>query len=772
MRILVNYTPTEKQYLGGLAYLLKQMGINAVSSSAGMTVGELLQKAKTTGCTAILLCNEETLHQCVPGEKATLDKWRGSRLNFSVPVIVCNSLAHMYTKPEGEWLLRRDLEKFKKIHIPASKFDFDILDTATKLEEAYEKLSSSLVLIADIETATNKVVADEDGTSTEGGDTWISCSGYSAIMQDGSIYTCTLPLVLFGKDFWSDDNEYIDAILWMQEVNALPQAKCMHNGMYDATHALRYHAPYHNYVLDTMAFQHAEYVELPKDLGFTASIHLHDYIFWKDEAEEGNKKKDVKKYLAYNAKDCWHTARILLSQLRTMPVYARKNFAMKFKLAYPALYCNFEGFKIDQSKRTELRKKSFEQLTSARAKIRTMFADPGFNPGSWQQVEKYVYTIFGGKKPKIGKSKSCTDEKNLKAVAEQHPLLALITQEILDYREAQKAIGTYYDFLQYNGRLLYGLNPWGTETERMACSASSLWCGTQVQNIPYYAKGMLIADEGFELVEPDMNKAEARCTAYLAQELDLIVALEDTIKDFYKKLGVLFFNMPYEEVTDFFRNNVLKKICHGTNYMMGADTFTENIGVKILHEAANKLGLKLVPIPMKNKKDEMTIRGFSKMLLDTYHKPFPRIREWYKEVYSEVLTTGKLISPLGHTRLFFGNIAKDHKILRSAVAHKPQNLSVSVLNEGFWRIYKHLVLTSNGEFRLKAQVHDSIPAQYLAEKRDYYVPRMLDLMYNPVTVQGRELIVPVDAKVGPSWGELKKYTPPKVEDKESGTGSF
>jgi DNA polymerase I-like protein with 3'-5' exonuclease and polymerase domains len=760
VRILVNYTPSEKSFLPNLAYLLRQQGITAVSSSIAMTIGELLHKAKLGNCSAILLCNEETLRNCVPGDKPTLDKWRGSRLNFKVPTIVCNSLAHLHTVPYGEWLMIKDLEKFKRIHIPASRFEFTVLDTVDKFEEAYETMAKSLIISADIETATEKVEDPEDGTPVEAGRTWISCSGYTAIMPDLSMRTYVLPLVNFGVDHWETDEEYAQAIMFMQEVNSLPQHKCMHNGMYDATHAIRYHAPYHNYVLDTMALHHAEYVELPKDLAFVASIQLYDYVYWKDQSDAAAKKKDIREYWGYNGKDTWHTARILLSQLRSLPAYARRNFASKFKLVYPSLYCNFEGFRIDPTVRAELRAKSNEQLERARAKLRVMFADPNFNAGSWQQVEKYIYTVFGAKKPRLGKSKSCTDEKNLKAVAEQHPLLALLVQEILDYREAQKAIGTYYDFHQYNGRLMYALNPWGAESERFACSASSLWCGTQVQNIPYYAKSMLVADEGFELVEPDMNKAEARCTAYLAQELSLIAALENAERDFYKQLGTLFFNMPYETVTDFFRNKVLKKINHGTNYMMGPGTFIENIGVKILHDTATQLGYKLVPVPTKGKKEEMTIKNFAKMLLDAYHIPFPRVRMWYKEVYNEVLTTGYLKSQLGHTRRFFGNIARDHSVLRSAVAQGPQNLSVTMMNEGFWKVYKHLVLPSNGEFRLKAQVHDSMPAQYLKSRRDFYVPKMLELMDSSVLVHGRILRVPLDAKVGPSWGELKGYKVP------------
>jgi DNA polymerase I-like protein with 3'-5' exonuclease and polymerase domains len=304
-------------------------------------------------------------------------------------------------------------------------------------------------------------------------------------------------------------------------------------------------------------------------------------------------------------------------------------------------------------------------------------------------VSKYIYDVFGAFKPMIGKgAKSGTDEKNLEAVADQHPLLALLVDSILEYRGSVKAVSTYYNFLQKCGRLLYALNPWGAETERMACSASSWWCGAQIQNIPAYAKGQFIADEGFELAEVDEKQAEGRCVAYLSQDLDLIKAIEDTVYDFYKTLGTLFFKMKYENVSDFFRNKVLKKIVHGTNYVMGGKTFKENIGVKILHETASALGFKLVPKPSSLHKEEKTIIGFASELLELYHIAFPKVRKWYEVVKAEVSSTNTLTSPLGHVRYLFGDIKKNHAIFRSAVAHVPQNLSVSILNKGYWQIYK------------------------------------------------------------------------------------
>jgi DNA polymerase I-like protein with 3'-5' exonuclease and polymerase domains len=754
MRVLVNYTASEKGNLTQLAYLLKKHGISAASTSIGMTIGELMAKAKAASCNAILLCNEETLRNCVPGDAPTLDNFRGSRLNFEVPTIVCNFLDHINTVPHGQWLLEKDISKIASINKPIQQFTQTILDDVGKFPAALAIMKQALFLSYDVETIT----LNEDEDTGKAGETIITCASWTAVMPNMELITHTLPLVDFGIDHWTNDFEYETALGFLREVNKLPNAKAMQNGQYDALHSIRYHAEPLNFCLDTMGMAHSEYSELPKSLDFIASYQLYDYVQWKDDSQAASKNKDIRKYWAYNGKDTWYTARIAIEQLRTMPVYARKNYARQFKLNYPALYCAFEGWKVNNETRLRLRAKSVEIVEEARRLLRIMFADPNFNPGSWQQVEKYIYTVFGAKKPKIGKSKSCTDEKNLNAVALQHPLLAMLTTRIIDYRGEQKAVGTYYDFLQINNRLLYNLDPFGTDTSRMASRSSSLWCGTQIQNIPSYAKEMLEADEGYELIEPDMSQAEARCTAYCSQETKLIAALEDKERDFYKTLGTLFFQMKYEDVTDFFRNKVLKKVVHGTNYMMGAKTFIENITIVVLHKAATAMGIKLVPTPRKNT-TETTILAFAQSLLETYHVPFPRVRLWYKEIYHEIATTGKLVGPTGNVRVFFGDITKRHEMLRGAVAHQPQNLSVSILNEGYWKVYKQLVIPSKGEFRLKAQVHDSMPAQYPIAKRDYYVPRMLALMENPVLVHGRWLKVPIDAKIGNNWANMEKYKP-------------
>ena len=109
MQVLVNIGKEDENYLPSLAYALRQRGLEAVSTKKELELGQLLSLAKNTGCGAILLSNEDTLKHCVSGSNPTADNWRGSRLNYSTPVIVINKLAHLHTVAHGKWLLDKDL---------------------------------------------------------------------------------------------------------------------------------------------------------------------------------------------------------------------------------------------------------------------------------------------------------------------------------------------------------------------------------------------------------------------------------------------------------------------------------------------------------------------------------------------------------------------------------------------------------------------------------------------------------------------------------------
>lgn len=763
MRILVNHDPHLDNYKSTLAGVLKAKGLSAVSTAKTLSISDLLNTAKQTQSQGILLTNEATLQNCVnneSGKDVTLDKYRGSRLDFSIPIIVGAPLDHFRKLRHGRWLYEKDIDKFKSISTPVTRLRYTVCKTRELLDVCLQYANSAVIASTDIET---------DSHSR------ITCVSYAFLLPNLKIICFLIPFINFGEAFWENDDDYGYAIQCMRSISHTISAKLYFNGLYDSQYQISYHAEPENFVLDSMALAHAQFSELPKSLDFVASYQLYDYYYWKDEADAASKKGNINDYWAYCARDSFNTLRVFIQQVKTAPAYAFKNYQKLFKLIYPYIYCAFEGIALDTKALEENKIKAEKIRDEAEKSLEVMADDKEFNPGSWQQVQKLLYDVIGAKpvaKPRKKKdgtwtSKRATDEKTLIKIQDQHPILNTIIDAILAYREKAKAVSTYFSFPQWKGwtgelstpRLLYGINPFGTDTGRASSNSSSFRMydmlepkpadrtksyGTQIQNIPSYAKNMLMADEGYELGEADNNKSEARCVGFLSGCTALIAALEDKTKDFYKVLGTIFFGLPYEQVTTELRNKILKRVVHGKNYLMGADTFIETVGAKILYE-----GARLINYPLK------TLKAFATYLLSLYDKPFPEISKWYNEVKLEVLRNHTLTSPLGYTRYFFGDVIKDHKVFRNAVAHGPQNLSVDILNKGLWKVYTTIVLVENGAFRLKAQIHDSIFWQSLPHKREEYDRRVKECMYNPVMIKGREMIIPVDINHGKNWLELK-----------------
>jgi hypothetical protein len=146
-----------------------------------------------------------------------------------------------------------------------------------------------------------------------------------------------------------------------------------------------------------------------------------------------------------------------------------------------------------------------------------------------------------------------------------------------------------------------------------------------------------------------------------------------------------------------------------------------------------------------------SIAGF---LLDRFNAAYPRIKgRWYGEIVAEVTSTHMLTNPSGWTRYCFGDPKNDKRALNAYVAHGPQHLSVQLLNIGFRKIFEELQDASC--FRLKAQIHDSVFFQY-KEGREDLVWEAEKRLRTPITIHGKELVIPNDASFGKSfWSELK-----------------
>lgn len=766
MKLLVNYDPEFVNYKPVIGALVQVAGHSAASTDKKLDLLEILRLGEKYKFDGVLVANEETLGNLVNStETITLSKYRGSRLNFSIPCIVGAPLDHLRNIRHGRWLYEKDIGKFRHVKEPVTQINYTLGDSYERLVQIRAALATNILAISiDIETdLCNR----------------ITCIGFSGLRTDLKTVTAIIPFFDFGVSHWASDDEFGFAIQICRDICNSNITKVFFNGGFDALHLLINHMDPNNFTIDCMGLAHSEFSELEKSLDFNCSVRLYDYYYWKDEAEEAQSSKDIQRYWTYCARDSWNTLRLFLTYVKEREPWTIPNYQRKFKITYPYLYTKFEGSLIDQEARERNKIEAIKIRDKAKTDLKIMSADPYFNPGSPKQVAVILFDIMGAKplkgkrtvkgpeteedKKKRERKSRTTKESALDFIRLQHPILEIFIDALQDFREKAKAVSTYFEFGQVNGRLLYDLNQWGADTARSTCRKASFryfyqlenskWdydnVGAQIQNIPPYAKNMIIADEGYIMGEADNNKAEARCVAYMAVCLAMIEFLSDTTKDFYKVLSSTFFGMSYDDVTKELRNEVTKRVVHGKNYLMGADTFIEVATPKRLYRAMELLRV-----------TDKTLKEFANWLLSLYDRPFPELEKWYTEIKLEVLRTNKLVSPAGYTRYFFGDITKDHKIFRNAVAHGPQNLNVMVLDKGLWRVYDRLVLAkepgfSLGDYRLKAQIHDSIKFQVLQALKELAELCMRRCMDNPVKIKEKVMNIPVDFAYGLTWAEVK-----------------
>lgn len=731
----------------------------SVMQETPLTLSELALKCEKAGVDGILCANAGLLRRILdadptfiapPNDKQlSLDDYQGSLLKLKqVPTVVLNPPEHIMTVTYGAFIFSRFIEKLTKPNdwFPQTEFKWGVANEQN-IEEWYEKFKSSRLIAIDIETP-----------QPDTPDHSINCISFTGYWS--STHTTYSLVVPFTSTFF---------LSWIRKFCALPVAKVLQGGTYDAVRLLRFNIPILHWYWDTLNLFHSHYSELPKRLDFITAYALRAVRFWKDDGKTGN----LEDYFRYNAQDGWATLNALLSLLLELPDWAKVNYLQEFPLVYPSIHCELEGWRVDPDRFGVAKKAQEEIATKALTGLRTMLNAPNYNPGSWQQNQK-VFKILG--LGHIAEAKG-TGEVAMKRAEAEHPLAARVIGDIRAYKKSTKLNGTYCDptkiwqFSATNWRLFYRLNPAATDTGRLGSSESSFWIGYQIQNIKRgpAIKQYLVSDKGWLLAEPDAEQSEARCTFYMAGE-ERGISLVESGKDYHCYNAQLFFGYKYEDLWDekekkcktpeakYIRDEPAKRTNHGANYRMTGGVMLDTMGPK----AVAKVKTVLINQKAKGITPFTSLKNVCKYCLEQYAKTYPRVGGLFVETITKSIElTRKLVSPLGWTRHFFGDIKNNKHHLNSAVAHGPQNLSVGIINRAFYKIWWESIYGKfRNHLRIKAQIHDSIPFQYRIGS-EWVVGAVKDLMRLPVQVMGadqkvRTMIIPIGMSYGKErWSELK-----------------
>ena len=533
----------------------------------------------------------------------------------------------------------------------------------------------------------------------------------------------TVPIHIYDKSFWTPEEE-LQVWSLIKQLLESDIKKIGQNANFDmyflqTTVGIKVK----NLWMDTMNAWHVLYPELPKGLDLLCSIYT-DQPYYKDTITT-----DIYHYNCLDSLVTCECAMKIEKELKEFGVHELYHEHIH-PLTAVLLDMQIRGVKVDMKKRTLAAESTREDIEQSQKKLNEAVGYE-LNVNSPKQMKEFLYQDL--KMPASINRKTgtvTTDETALHKLAKAYP--NPIFDSILHIRGQRKLLSTYLETsVDEDGRFRCSYILFGTETGRLASKRSFAGLGGSLQNVPKgIAREIFIPDEGMMFLSADLSQAEARVVAFLADETRLIEAFEAG-GDVHKRVASIMFDKPEDKITHDERE-LGKRICHASNYGMGAGKLAELSGMSY-HEAQEKMNL--------------------------YHIHFPKINIWHMEIERQLGKTRTLTTPLGRKRMFFGRW--NAALLRDAYAYVPQSTVADITLRGMLNLYIYLP----PECSIVFNIHDEIVIQFPIDDpvisgcgNEAWHKKIKEIMVKrmsiPIQINGRTLVIPVGIKVGSNWNEV------------------
>lgn len=486
----------------------------------------------------------------------------------------------------------------------------------------------------------------------------------------------------------------------------------------------------------------------------------------------------------YCALDCALTQEIWSKISEELDDTTKGTYEFELKSLKPAMAMTLRGLKVDEDKVKAIKK----PLKDKRLLLERMLhlfsqavSGKDLNHNSPVQLKKLLYEDLN--LPPVvsyakGKQKISTNRDALESLAESYPRAKPFCRTILALRDIDKNLGVLASKRDTDGRIRCSYNVAGTETGRWSSRESPWRTGTNLQNITKDLREVFIPDTGKQMFYADLEQAESRAVAYLANDENYINVCESTdlhtevVRMVWPNMGWTDDPKTNRAIADqkYYLHHTYRDICkragHGTNYGVSPHSLARQIKIKVSQATRFQLlyfggVISSTSLERWHKQDPM---GGYKELLDMGEKiskdtlkikgAFPGIRVWHNTIQKELIEKGSLVTPMGRRRHFWDRL-RDASTLRAAIAFVPQSTIGDLLNLGLWRVYNEL---QQEGVEILGQVHDAILGQCDIDKVDDLMPKVLERMHNPLMVNGRKMLIPSSVEVGDNWKDMKAWT--------------
>lgn len=549
---------------------------------------------------------------------------------------------------------------------------------------------------------------------------------------------------LSGKIPCFSERDELEILHWLSKV-CNTQKLIMQNAQFDMG-VLLYHFGIHSYnniAIDTLLAAHCCWPETPRDLGFLASVCI-DVPAWKHTSHENP--------CLYNAQDAANTygiSEVLEKQIDYLKV--RETFNFEMSELEVALMMQLQGLKVHDETRKKLVTES-QIICKETSELLTTLIGRTINYNSSKQLQKLLY-IDLGLPPQYKRRKSVNDErkitsdapaiKKLKTLVKDNPIFDLI----LKYKEHNKLLSAFLfesgkQYLSPENKVHTCYNITGSAVDNEGKKSFGRWSSSRsiirpfgsgnLQNNPLSARKMYRAESGHKIIQADYVQAEAVVVSYLINDqrmkklfIDRYNAPVSKKKEFdvHKMTASILFGIPFEEVTEELRK-IGKRLRHAISYSAGPQVVADSIGCS-LSEA--------------------------KKLLETYHRTFPQLKMWYVRIQTQLSETRSLTNMLGRKHKFLDQWGDS--LFRSAYAFNPQSTVGDHLNKSLVQLYHEY----GNIMQIVLQLHDAIYVMVKEDDLEKSIRILKKVMTRPILINGEEMIIEVDFKVGDSWGEMEEY---------------
>lgn len=386
----------------------------------------------------------------------------------------------------------------------------------------------------------------------------------------------------------------------------------------------------------------------------------------------------------------------------------------------------YEGFKVDKEKLTELGEKFKVEIDNVQKEIFNL-SEEEFNINSPKQLGKVLFEKLD--LPVIKKTKTgySTNAEVLDELSDKHPIIEKITY----YRQLTKLYSTYIEGLKSvideDGKIHSSFNQAVTTTGRLSSTEPNL------QNIPIkYEMGkeirkVFVPDNAEQVIlSADYSQIELRVLAHIGNDENLIDAFIHH-SDIHTKTASEVFKVPIDEVTSLQRSNA-KAVNFGIVYGIGDFSLAKDLKIS---------------------------RKEAKNYIDAYFDRYPGVKKYMEDIINQA-KENLYVTTVMNRRRFIPEIKASNKMVKSfgerlAMNTPIQGSAADIIKLAMVNVYNE-IKEKGFKSKLILQVHDELILNVYRDELEEVKAIVKKEMENVL-----QLRVPleVDISVGENWYEAK-----------------